>query len=70
LNGKLFLYCRKNLRKFIRKLLNFPDISTRAKARAYLGIDIKTLDNKIRNFILNLISGWNITGKEREKTYE
>jgi nitrite reductase (cytochrome c-552) len=48
----------------------YPDISTKAKAQAYIGLDMKTLAGEKKVFLENVLPGWDKTGKMREETYD
>lgn len=47
----------------------YPDITSKAKAQAYIGLDMKKLRAEKKVFIENIIPQWINTGKEREKSY-
>ncbi len=47
----------------------YPDITTKAKAQAYIGLDMKKLREEKEVFLENIVPQWINTGKEREKSY-
>ena len=47
----------------------YPDISTKAKAQEYIGLDMKKLREEKKVFLENIVPQWINTGKEREKSY-
>ena len=47
----------------------YPDISTKAKAQDYIGLDMKKLSEEKKVFLGNIVPQWINTGKEREKSY-
>jgi nitrite reductase (cytochrome c-552) len=48
----------------------YPDISTKAKAQEYIGLDMKKLIEEKKVFIETILPQWIKAGKEREKTYD
>jgi len=51
------------------KELPYPDITTKAKAQAFIGLDMKKLNSEKKLFIEQVIPKWIKVGEEREKTY-
>jgi nitrite reductase (cytochrome c-552) len=47
----------------------YPDISSKAKAQAYIGLDMKQLNSEKKNFIEQVIPIWMKQAQEREKNY-
>ncbi len=47
----------------------YPDISTKSRAQAYIGLDMKTLNAEKEDFISNIVPLWLDEAKEREKNY-
>ncbi len=47
----------------------YPDISTKASAQKFIGLDIETLNVEKQEFILNVVPQWIEQGNEREKNY-
>jgi len=47
----------------------YPEITTKAKAQAYIGLDMKNLMEEKELFLENIVPQWINTGKEREKSY-
>jgi len=47
----------------------YPDISTKAKAQAFIGLDMKKLNEEKQDFLKNIVPQWMSTAKEREATY-
>lgn len=47
----------------------YPDISTKAKAQAFIGLDMKTLNQEKEVFLQTIIPEWLKIASEREKTY-
>lgn len=52
------------------KEIDYPEISTKAKAQEYIGLDMKKLKAEKKIFIETVLPEWNKAGKEREKTYD
>jgi nitrite reductase (cytochrome c-552) len=52
------------------KPIDYPDISTKAKAQEYIGLDMKKLNAEKRVFIETVLPEWKKTGKDREKLYD
>jgi nitrite reductase (cytochrome c-552) len=48
----------------------YPDISTKAKAQEFIGLDMKKLIAEKKVFIETVLPEWIRAGKEREKTYD
>jgi nitrite reductase (cytochrome c-552) len=48
----------------------YPDISTKAKAQEYIGLDMKKLIEEKKVFTETILPQWIKAGKEREKTYD
>jgi nitrite reductase (cytochrome c-552) len=48
----------------------YPDIPTKAKAQAFIGLEMEKLNEEKRIFIENILPQWDKAGKERENTYE
>lgn len=46
-----------------------PDISTKEKAQAYIGLDMKTLNSEKKTFLEQIVPEWLKRAKERESTY-
>lgn len=51
------------------KEVPYPDISTKAKAQEFIGLDMKKLTSEKKEFIQTVIPQWIREGKEREKAY-
>jgi nitrite reductase (cytochrome c-552) len=51
------------------KPVEYPDISTKAKAQEYIGLDMATLNQEKQVFIKTVIPQWLEAAKEREATY-
>jgi len=51
------------------KEIPYPDISTKAKAQAFIGLDMETLRKEKTTFLQTVVPEWIKTGKEREKGY-
>ena len=49
--------------------ISYPDISTKAKAQDYIGLDMKKLNDEKKIFLESVAPQWTNTGKEREKSY-
>lgn len=49
--------------------VEYPDISTKAKAQEYIGLDMATLNQEKQAFIKTVIPQWLEAAKEREATY-
>jgi len=47
----------------------YPDIATKAKAQAYIGLDAETLRHEKKIFQRTVVPGWDEIAAEREKTY-
>lgn len=48
----------------------YPDISTKAKAQEFIGLDMKKLNEDKQDFLKNVVPKWMSTAKEREATYD
>uniref|UniRef100_UPI003216FF14 ammonia-forming cytochrome c nitrite reductase n=1 Tax=uncultured Draconibacterium sp. TaxID=1573823 RepID=UPI003216FF14 len=48
----------------------YPDISTKAKAQKYIGLDMDKLNSEKKEFLKTVIPEWEKEAKEREKTYD
>ncbi len=48
----------------------YPDISTKAKAQAYIGLDMKKLNEEKKIFLETVVPGWVKAGEERETGYD
>ncbi len=46
----------------------YPDISSKAKVQAYIGLDMKKLKEEKKVFLDNAVPQWKNAGKEREKS--
>jgi nitrite reductase (cytochrome c-552) len=49
--------------------IEYPDISTKAKAQAYLGMDMEKMNEEKETFLNTLVPKWLETAKEREASY-
>jgi len=49
--------------------LPYPDISTKAKAQAYIGLDMEKLNTEKQEFLETVVPIWIQKGKERESGY-
>jgi nitrite reductase (cytochrome c-552) len=49
--------------------IDYPDISTKAKAQAYLGMDMETMNKQKEKFLNTVVPQWLKTAKEREANY-
>ena len=47
--------------------IQYPDISSKAKAQEYIGLDMNKLNEEKKAFLKNIVPQWINTGKEREK---
>ncbi len=47
----------------------YPDISTKAKAQEYIGLNMKNLNEEKQDFIKSVVPEWIKKGLEREKSY-
>ena len=52
------------------KEIPYPDISTKAKAQEFIGLDMKKLNEEKQEFRKNVVPQWMITAKEREANYD
>ena len=48
----------------------YPDISTKAKAQEFIGLDMIKLNQEKQDFLKNIVPQWMSTAKEREATYD
>jgi len=48
----------------------YPDVATKAKAQAFIGLDMEKLNEEKKIFIENILPQWDKAGKEREITYQ
>ncbi|MCF8363028.1 MAG: ammonia-forming cytochrome c nitrite reductase [Prolixibacteraceae bacterium] len=48
----------------------YPDISTKAKAQEYIGLDMQKLNREKQRFIKEVVPLWEQKAKEREENYE
>jgi nitrite reductase (cytochrome c-552) len=48
----------------------YPDISTKAKAQEYIGLDMDKLKTEKKEFLNSLVPVWMKQAEEREKTYD
>lgn len=48
----------------------YPDISTKAKAQEFIGLDMKTLKAEKQEFLNTVVPQWMKQAEEREKTYD
>jgi len=46
----------------------YPDISTKAKAQAFIGLDMKKLNEEKQDFLKKIVPQWMSAAKEREAT--
>lgn len=58
------------VKKGVATPVAIPDISTKAKAQAALGMDMETLNAEKEAFKKNLVPKWNEEAKKREATYK
>ncbi len=49
--------------------IDYPDVSTKAKAQAYIGLDMATMNQEKQQFLRKVIPGWLEVAKQRESTY-
>jgi len=52
------------------KEVPYPDITTKAKAQNYIGMDIDKLNSNKEKFLKEVIPEWDAMAEEREKTYK
>lgn len=52
------------------KPVPYPDISTKAKAQEYIGLDMDKLNHEKQRFLEEVVPIWEQKAKEREKNYE
>ncbi len=48
----------------------YPDISTKAKAQKFIGLDMDKLNSDKKDFLKDVLPGWMKEAEEREKTYD
>ncbi|MFO7829438.1 MAG: ammonia-forming cytochrome c nitrite reductase [Bacteroidales bacterium] len=48
----------------------YPDISTKAKAQEYIGLDMEKLNAEKKKFLKEVVPVWDKKAEEREKNYE
>lgn len=48
----------------------YPDITTKAKAQEFIGLDMQKLDSEKKVFLETVLPEWLKTGKEREMSYD
>jgi nitrite reductase (cytochrome c-552) len=48
----------------------YPDISTKARAQAFIGLDMPALRAQKQKFLETIVPGWDLQASEREKGYE
>ncbi|MBU2650675.1 MAG: ammonia-forming cytochrome c nitrite reductase [Bacteroidetes bacterium] len=48
----------------------YPDISTKAKAQAFIGLDMEKLNSEKQEFLEKVVPEWQKQAAEREETYE
>lgn len=51
------------------KEIPYPDISTKAKAQKFVGLDMDKLNKEKKQFVSTIIPGWKKLAEEREKNY-
>lgn len=56
--------------KGVKQPIAYPDTSTKAKAQAALGMDMKTMNAEKEAFKKNLVPKWQEEAKKREATYK
>jgi nitrite reductase (cytochrome c-552) len=49
--------------------LPYPDISTKAKAQEFIGLDMKSLNAEKQDFLQNIVPQWLKKAKEREDSW-
>jgi nitrite reductase (cytochrome c-552) len=52
------------------KPVPYPDISTKAKAQEYIGLDMDKLNREKQRFLEEVVPVWEQKAKEREENYE
>jgi nitrite reductase (cytochrome c-552) len=52
------------------KEVPYPDISTKAKAQAYIGLDMDKLRAEKEKFLEKVVPRWDSVAQQREKTYD
>ena len=48
----------------------YPDIETKAKAQAFIGLDIEKLKAEKKKFLEEVVPEWDKIAKDREAKYE
>lgn len=48
----------------------YPDITTKAKAQTYIGLDVKKLQEQKNKFLKEVVPQWDAEGKKREAGYK
>lgn len=61
---------RVKLARILDREIPYPDISTKAKAQAFIGLDMDKLKRDKQLFIEDIIPQWLEEGKAREKAYD
>ncbi|MBR9729383.1 ammonia-forming nitrite reductase cytochrome c552 subunit [Shewanella intestini] len=56
--------------KGVKQPISYPDISTKAKAQAALGMDMKKLNAEKEHFKKTVVPKWEAEAKKREATYK
>ena len=52
------------------KAIPYPDISTKAKAQEFIGLDMEKLNEEKQDFLKTIVPKWMEEAEEREKTYD
>ncbi len=53
----------------VSKVVDYPDITTKAKAQKYIGLDIDKLKADKKEFLMKIVPEWQKKAKEREAKY-
>ncbi|MBS1232264.1 MAG: nrfA, partial [Bacteroidetes bacterium] len=61
---------RIKLARILGQEIPYPDIGTKAQSQAYIGLDMKKLNEEKKIFLESVLPGWIKTGEEREKGYD
>lgn len=71
ISGGIFLAqeARVKLARILGQEIPYPDISTKARAQAFIGLDMQKLNEEKKIFIETVLPLWIESGKEREKGY-
>jgi nitrite reductase (cytochrome c-552) len=71
ISGGIFLAqeARVKLARILGQEIPYPDISTKAGAQTFIGLDMKKLNEEKKIFIETVLPLWVGSGKEREKSY-